>query len=98
MGLVDINQAAWEMRISKEYQKCVLVTAGRDHHVADQSSAKCDYGSEESLMDTETFAVRVPKLEKAYTNRECCISGGDMYFQRSDSLAIASSSFQLTAL
>ncbi|KAI4648335.1 hypothetical protein J4E93_004747 [Alternaria ventricosa] len=67
MGLQDIHQAAWEMRISKEYQ-----------------NAKCDYGSEESLMDTETFAVRVPKLNKAYTNRECAISGGDMYFQRDD--------------
>ncbi|KAI4610560.1 uncharacterized protein J4E87_010736 [Alternaria ethzedia] len=68
MGLSDINQAAWEMRISKEYQ-----------------NAKCDYGSEESLMDTETFAVQVPKLDKAYDNRECGISGGDMYFRRSDS-------------
>ncbi|KAI4920818.1 hypothetical protein J4E85_008933 [Alternaria conjuncta] len=67
MGLSDINQAAWEMRISKEYQ-----------------NAKCDYGSEESLMDTETFAVQVPKLDKAYDNRECGISGGDMYFRRDD--------------
>jgi hypothetical protein len=25
MGLMDINQAAWEMRISKEYQKYGLV-------------------------------------------------------------------------
>ena len=33
-------------------------------------------------MDTETFAVQVPKLDKAYDNRECGISGGDMYFQR----------------
>ena len=36
-------------------------------------------------MDTETFAVQVPKLDKAYDNGECGISGGDMYFQRSDS-------------
>jgi len=35
-------------------------------------------------MDTETFAVRVPKLDKAYNNRECAISAGDMYFQRLD--------------
>ncbi|KAG9188090.1 hypothetical protein G6011_02013 [Alternaria panax] len=67
MGLVDINQAAWEMRISKEYQ-----------------NAKCDYGSDESSMDTETFAVRVPKLDKAYKSRDCAIGGGDMYFQRDD--------------
>jgi molecular chaperone DnaK (HSP70) len=67
MGLMDINQAAWEMRISKEYQ-----------------NAKCDYGSEESFMDTETFAVRVPKLDRAYINRECAISGGDIHFQRDD--------------
>ncbi|KAB2099495.1 hypothetical protein AG0111_0g12408 [Alternaria gaisen] len=67
MGLNDINQAAWEMRISKEYQ-----------------NAKCDYGSEESLMDTETFAVRIPKLERGYMNREYAISDGDMYFRRDD--------------
>jgi molecular chaperone DnaK (HSP70) len=67
MGLADINQAAWEMRISKEYQ-----------------NAKCDYGSEESLADTETFAVRVPKLDRAYVNHECGISGGDMHFRRED--------------
>ncbi|CAN9345166.1 unnamed protein product [Alternaria alternata] len=67
MGLNDINQAAWEMRISKEYQ-----------------NAKCDYGSEESLMDTETFAVRIPKLDRGYVNRDYAISDGDMYFQRDD--------------
>ena len=66
-GLVDLNAAAWEMRISKEYQ-----------------NAKCDYGSEESLADTETFAVRVPKLDPTYTNEQFEISGGDMYFQRDD--------------
>ncbi|CAN9355637.1 unnamed protein product [Alternaria alternata] len=67
MGLNDINQAAWEMRISKEYQ-----------------NAKCDYGSEESLMDTETFAVRIPKLDRGYVNRDYAISDGDMYFRRDD--------------
>jgi hypothetical protein len=66
-GLHDLNSAAWEMRISKEYQ-----------------NAKCDYGSEESLADTDTFAVRVPKLDPGYTNPQYEISGGDMYFQRDD--------------
>ena len=72
------------MRISKEYQKYVLVIANNDYGITKYSSAKCDYGSEESLMDTETFAVRVPKLDRAYTNRKCGIGGGDMHFQRSD--------------
>lgn len=67
-GLADLNTAAWEMRISKEYQ-----------------NAKCDYGSDESLADTETFSVRVPNLNPSYTNQQYDISGGDMYFQR-DSL------------
>ena len=66
-GLADLHAAAWEMRISKEYQ-----------------NAKCDYGSEESLADTDTFAVRVPKLDPSYTNQQFEISGGDMYFQRDD--------------
>jgi hypothetical protein len=66
-GLADLNSAAWEMRISKEYQ-----------------NAKCDYGSEESLADTDTFAVRVPKLDPGYTNQQYEISGGDMYFLRDD--------------
>lgn len=48
-------------------------------------NAKCDYGSEESLADTETFAVRVPNLDPRYTNQQYNISGGDMYFER-DSL------------
>ena len=65
MGLTDLNAAAWEMRISKEYQ-----------------NAKCDYGSEESLADTETFAVRIPKLDPRYTNQQYEISRGDMYFRR----------------
>jgi hypothetical protein len=47
-------------------------------------NAKCDYGSEESLADTETFAVRVPKLNSNYSNPEHGISGGDMHFQRDD--------------
>ncbi|KAJ4365462.1 hypothetical protein N0V95_000397 [Ascochyta clinopodiicola] len=64
-GLPDLDAAAWEMRISKEYQ-----------------NAKCDYGSEESMADTDTFAVRVPKLDPGYTNEEYGISGGDMHFQR----------------
>ncbi|KAI8933611.1 hypothetical protein NX059_009339 [Plenodomus lindquistii] len=67
MGLVDISHAAWEMRISKEYQ-----------------NAKCDYGSEESMADTETFAVRVPKLDRGYENRQFGVSGGDMHFRRDD--------------
>ncbi|KAH6642853.1 hypothetical protein C7974DRAFT_351810 [Boeremia exigua] len=66
-GLSDLHSAAWEMRISKEYQ-----------------NAKCDYGSEESLADTDTFAVRVPKLDPSYTNEQFEISNGDMYFQRDD--------------
>ncbi|KAH7394392.1 hypothetical protein BKA66DRAFT_411060 [Pyrenochaeta sp. MPI-SDFR-AT-0127] len=67
MGLTDISQAAWEMRISKEYQ-----------------NAKCDYGSEESMADTDTFAVRVPKLDRGYLNQQYGVSGGDMYFRRDD--------------
>ncbi|KAJ4375512.1 hypothetical protein N0V86_007044 [Didymella sp. IMI 355093] len=66
-GLPDLHAAAWEMRISKEYQ-----------------NAKCDYGSEESLADTETFAVRVPKLDPTYTNSQFEINRGEMYFQRDD--------------
>ncbi|KAF1851560.1 uncharacterized protein K460DRAFT_270005 [Cucurbitaria berberidis CBS 394.84] len=67
MELPDISQAAWEMRISKEYQ-----------------NAKCDFGSEESMADTETFTVRVPKLDRTYANQQYGISGGDMHFQRND--------------
>lgn len=46
------------------------------------ASAKCDYGSEESLADTETFAVRIPKLDRSYVNQEHDIEGGDMHFRR----------------
>ncbi|KAH8716796.1 hypothetical protein GQ44DRAFT_557001, partial [Phaeosphaeriaceae sp. PMI808] len=67
MGLTDLNQTAWEMRISKEYQ-----------------NAKCDYGSEESMADTKTFGVRIPKLDRSYTNEQYGISGGDMYSNRDD--------------
>jgi molecular chaperone DnaK (HSP70) len=66
-GLHDLHSAAWEMRISKEYQ-----------------NAKCDYGSEESYADTDTFVVRVPRLDPSYTNLQYEISGGDMTFQRDD--------------
>lgn len=66
-GFQDLNSAAWEIRISKEYQ-----------------NAKCDYGFEESLADTDTFALRVPKLDPSYSNPQYEISGGDMYFQRDD--------------
>lgn len=45
-------------------------------------SAKCDYGSEESLADTETFAVRVPKLDRSYEFKQYGIGGGDMHFRR----------------
>lgn len=34
------------------------------------------------MADTETFAVRIPKLDRAYKNHECGISGGDMQFRR----------------
>ena len=81
MGLADINQAAWEMRISKEYQKWVSQIYCSEP-VLTNTSAKCDYGSEESMADTETFAVRVPKLDRSYANSQCGISGGDMHFQR----------------
>jgi molecular chaperone DnaK (HSP70) len=67
MDIGDLSHAAWEMRISKEYQ-----------------NAKCDYGSEESFADTDTFAVRVPGLEKSYVNDEYGIRDGDMQFQRED--------------
>ncbi|KAH7130789.1 hypothetical protein B0J11DRAFT_613356 [Dendryphion nanum] len=67
MGLSDLSQAAWEMRISKEYQ-----------------NAKCDYGSEESLADTDTFTVSVPQLDRSYVNEQCGIAGGDMQFRRDD--------------
>ena len=66
-GLHDLHSAAWEMRISKEYQ-----------------NAKCDYGSEESYADTDTFSVRVPRLDPGYTNLQYEISRGDMTFQRDD--------------
>ncbi|KAF2818511.1 hypothetical protein CC86DRAFT_309073 [Ophiobolus disseminans] len=67
MGLADLNQTAWEMRISKEYQ-----------------NAKCDYGSEESIADTATFVVSVPKLDRRYQNPQHGIGNGDMHFQRDD--------------
>ncbi|KAH7088370.1 hypothetical protein FB567DRAFT_494604 [Paraphoma chrysanthemicola] len=67
MGLPDISQAAWAMRISKEYQ-----------------NAKCDYGSEESMADTDTFAVEIPKLNRAYVNPHYGISGGNMVFRRDE--------------
>lgn len=67
LGLPDLHQAAWEMRISKEYQ-----------------NAKCDYGSEESFADTETFVVAVPHLSREYVNEKCGISGGDMQFRRDE--------------
>jgi len=35
MGLSDINQAAWEMRISKEYQKFVFCTNYSGNNVTD---------------------------------------------------------------
>lgn len=66
-GLHDLPTAAWEMRISKEYQ-----------------NAKCDYGSEESYADTDTFSVRVPRLDPSYTNLQYEISRGEMTFQRDD--------------
>ncbi|KAF2267229.1 hypothetical protein CC78DRAFT_541886 [Lojkania enalia] len=65
LGLLNLNQTAWEMRVGKEYQ-----------------NAKCDYGSEESFSDTETFSIRVPKLDRSYVNAEHGISGGDMHFRR----------------
>ncbi|KAF2024035.1 hypothetical protein EK21DRAFT_12821, partial [Setomelanomma holmii] len=67
MGLPDLNQTAWAMRISKEYQ-----------------NAKCDYGSDESMADTDTFAVEVPKLDRSYANPQYGISGGNMVFRRDD--------------
>lgn len=45
-------------------------------------NAKCDYGSDESLADTDVFSVRVPYLDKNYVNEEYGISGGDMEFRR----------------
>jgi hypothetical protein len=47
-------------------------------------NAKCDYGSEESLADTDVFSVRVPYLDKNYVNEQFGISGGDMQFQRDE--------------
>ena len=82
MGLLDLNQAAFEMRISKEYQKYGRMYAGTMKVLLILASAKCDYGSEESLADTETFAVRIPKLDRSYVNREYSIEGGDMHFRR----------------
>ena len=80
--MADLNQTAWEMRISKEYQKYVkyimLCWA-----MLTPASAKCDYGSEECSADTATFGVRVPKLDRSYTNTQLGIGGGDMQFQRS---------------
>ena len=34
------------------------------------------------MADTETFAVRVPKLDRAYANQRYGVNGGDMHFQR----------------
>lgn len=45
-------------------------------------SAKCDYGSDESMADTESFAVSVPKLDRRYQNPQYGIGDGDMHFQR----------------
>ncbi|KAF2691612.1 hypothetical protein K458DRAFT_438019 [Lentithecium fluviatile CBS 122367] len=67
MGLSDLQQTAWEMRICKEYQ-----------------NAKCDYGSDESLADTDSFSVRIPKLDRAYVNDQFGIRGGEMLFRRDD--------------
>ncbi|KAF1831720.1 hypothetical protein BDW02DRAFT_504623 [Decorospora gaudefroyi] len=67
MGLPDLQQTAWEMRICKEYQ-----------------NAKCDYGSDESFADTETFSVRIPNLDRAYLNDQAGIRGGEMHFRRDD--------------
>ncbi|KAF2476930.1 uncharacterized protein BDR25DRAFT_208753 [Lindgomyces ingoldianus] len=47
-------------------------------------NAKCDYGSDESFADTETFSVRVPKLDRQYMNDQYGIRGGDMNFRRDD--------------
>jgi len=47
-------------------------------------NAKCDYGSDESFHDTETFSVRVPKLDRTYSNPQHSVSGGDMHFKRHD--------------
>jgi len=37
MGLQDIHQAAWEMRISKEYQKFVRIIDESDDNLTDCS-------------------------------------------------------------
>lgn len=48
-----------------------------------EDSAKCDYGSEESLADTDTFTVQIKNLNRSYENLQHGISGGDMHFRRS---------------
>jgi hypothetical protein len=82
MGLPDISQAAWAMRISKEYQKYVCTRSLRRRNGLTICSAKCDYGSEESMADTDTFAVEIPKLDRSYVNPHYGISGGNMVFRR----------------
>jgi hypothetical protein len=50
----------------------------------EHQNAKCDYGSEESFLDTQTFAVRIPGLRKDHISDEYRIRDGDMHFQRED--------------
>jgi hypothetical protein len=47
-------------------------------------TAKCNYGSEKSFSNTQTFAVRIPGLHKGYICDEYRIRDGDMHFQRED--------------
>jgi hypothetical protein len=63
-----------------------------------KSSAKCDYGSEESMADTETFAVEVPKLDRSYANPQYGISGGNMIFRRSVPTCKSICHMQLTSI
>lgn len=84
------NQWGWQISIrphlrcefqrnTKSMEGCML---GLWRAPLISASAKCDYGSEESLADTETFAVRIPKLDRSYVNQEHDIEGGDMHFRR----------------
>lgn len=47
-------------------------------------NAKCSYGIDESDSETEFFFVRIPKLDRAYSNERFGIRAGEMMFRRND--------------
>ncbi|KAF2012201.1 hypothetical protein BU24DRAFT_353163 [Aaosphaeria arxii CBS 175.79] len=47
-------------------------------------NAKCSYGIDETESETEFFFVRIPRLDRAYTNERFGIRAGEMVFRRDD--------------